>query len=356
MPHPVEDCLTMRALLLLATFMLLPAATPLPTVPVYREFGRWLVACDNTRACIARGFDEITRAQLDLIRPAGESLPTLRLSADTPIDVDAIRLDGKTLPLPAPAWTNKDGAVSTSDAAAVKAFVTAVRDARTITLDAAPPKDEEPRSVPMNGFTAALLLIDAVQGRPGTRTPLIAAQGPDVPPIVPPPAPPLPPAPAWVPPPSLSQAEAARLARQAGRLRSPGFGSCEVRDPPRVYALDQASTLAIRPCAMAAYQGSSVVAVLDRGSGRERPVKLGLPGVPGGVSGAATDGPDMVDPGFDPATGTLSTSSKGRGLADCGSSEAWVWSAGAFRLKSLNYQGQCGGTEPGDWPALFRTR
>ena len=64
----------------------------------------------------------------------------------------------------------------------------------------------------------------------------------------------------------------------------------------------------------------------------------------------------MVDPEFDPATGILSTTSKGRGLADCGSSESWVWSRGAFRITALNYQDLCGGTAPGDWPPLVRTR
>ena len=103
---------------------------------------------------------------------------------------------------------------------------------------------------------------------------------------------------------------------------------------------------------MAAYQGSSVVAVLPRGGGPDRPVKLALPGLPGG----AASGPDMVDPEFDPTAGTLSSSAKGRGLADCGCSAVWVWSRGAFQLKVLNYQDQCGGTEPGDWPTLFRTR
>ena len=338
----------MRPFLLLAAVTLLPAAAPLPTVPVYRQFGRWLVACENTRACVARGFDEVTRAQLDLTRSAGEAGPTLTLSAADPVDPDAIRLDGKPLPLPAPAWSNKGLSISTSDAPAIEAFVTAVRNGQAITLDTAPPKDEEPRSIPMNGFTAALLLIDAVQGRPGTRTPLIAAKGAEAPP----PAPPLPPAPAWVSPPVLSQAETEHLAKQAGRLRSPAFDTCDVRDPPKVYALDRTSALAIRPCYMAAYQGSSVVGVLSRGGGKERPLKLDLPGLPG----QATDGPDMVDPDFDPATGTLTTVSKGRGLADCGLSEAWIWSGGAFRLKSLNYQDQCGGTEPGDWPPLFRTR
>ena len=331
----------------LACLILLGAAAPLPDAPVYREFGRWLVACDNTRACVARGFDEVTQAQLDLTRSAGEAAPTLSLSAADPIDLDAVRLDGNPLPFPAPAWSSKDGAVSTSDPAAVDAFVAAVRNGHVITLDT-PPKDDPPRAVPLNGFTAALLLIDAVQGRPGTPTSLVAPKGTDTPPS----APSLPLAPTWITPPSLNHTEVERLTRQAARLRSTLFDPCEVREAPKVYALDQTSALAIRPCYMAAYQGSSVVALLGRSGGAERPLKLTLPGLPK----PTTDGPDMVDPEFDPTTGTLFSSSKGRGLADCGSSEAWTWSNGAFQLKSLNYQAQCGGAAPGDWPPLFRSR
>ena len=81
-------------------------------------------------------------------------------------------------------------------------------------------------------------------------------------------------------------------------------------------------------------------------------MQLSLPGVPG----TPIDGPDMVDPEFGPATGTLSTTSKGRELADCGSTEAWTWSMAAFQLRTLAFQDQCGGAEPGDWPTLFRSR
>ncbi len=337
----------MRRIALLAAALLLSAAAPPPAVPVYRQFGRWLVACDNTRACVARGFDEVTRAQLDLVRPAGDARPKLILSADGAFDPAALRLDGKPLPLSAPAWSKATDGVSTDDPAAVDAFVAAARNAHAITLDPPPPNGAD-WSIPLDGFTAALLLVDAVQNRPGTPTALVAARGP----AAPPPAPPVPPAPRPTRPPPLTGPEQADLVRRAGRLRSPAFDPCTVREPPSVFALDAANALAIRPCYMAAYQGSSVVAVLPRNGGPDRPLKLPLPGVPG----HATDGPDMVDPDFDPATGTLSTASKGRGLADCGSSESWVWSDGAFRLKALGYQEQCGGTAPGDWPTLFRTR
>ena len=75
-----------RLTILLLALVLLPAAAPPPPVPVYRRFGRWLVACDNTRACVARGFDETTRAQLQLTRAAGNARPMLTLFAENAID------------------------------------------------------------------------------------------------------------------------------------------------------------------------------------------------------------------------------------------------------------------------------
>ena len=338
----------MRNLLLLATLVLLAAAAPIPAVPIYREFGRWLVACDNTRACVARGFDETTRAELDLTRAAGNSPASLAFSAENPISVEEMRMDGKPIALAVPPWSGKGGAPSTDDAAAIAAFIAAARSGHVVTLDATTSTDDLPRTVPLDGFSAALLLVDAVQGRPGTPTALIAAKGN----AVPPPAPPLPAAPKWTPTQPLTPVEARRLRQQAAHLPSPSFDPCEVKDPPDVYPLDATHALAIRPCYLAAYQGSSVVAVLLRGGGPALPVKLALPGLPQDAS----DGPDMVDPSFDPATGALSSTSKGRGLADCGSNETWVWSSGGFRLKALDYQGMCGGTEPGDWPTLYRTK
>ena len=338
----------MRPVLLLAILVLLAAAAPLPAVSAYREFGRWFVACDNTRACNARGFDEATRAQLDLTRKAGDAPATLVFTAETPILAGELRLDGAPIAFPIPAWASKDGALSTTNPSAGAAFIAAARNGHTITLDVATAADGRPRTVPLDGFAAALLMVDAVQGRPGTRMALVATKGEAVTPR----APPLPRAPRWAVPPALTQAEAQRLMQQARNLPSQPFDACDAQDPPRIHPLDAANALAIRPCHLAAYQEAFVVAVLPRAGGPARPATHALPDVPQLGAGRG----DMVDAEFDPATGRLFSTSKGRGLADCGSSEVWVWSGGSFRLTSLNFQGMCCGTAPGDWPPLYRTR
>lgn len=233
--------LALLALHLLPAAAPLPAA-PLPEVPVYRTFGRWFIACDNTRACVARGFAESTRAQLELSRKAGTSPATLALSAECRIVAGEIRLDGAPVAFLSPAWSMTGGALTTKDPASIAAFISAARDARNLTLEKDSPKDKLPLSVPLDGFTAALLLVDAVQGRPGTPTALIAAKGT----AAPPPAPPLPPAPRWVVPPALTRVERQRLMQQAGHLPSEFFDTCNVADPPQVYAIDAVDALAMR--------------------------------------------------------------------------------------------------------------
>ena len=331
---------------------MLPAAAP--PVPLYRSFGRWFVACDNTRSCEARGFDEVTRADLRVRRAAGPAPAILVLAADTALDRDALRLDGVALDLGRPAWTTVSQSqsewpgLSISNPRAVAAFVAAASPAHALTLDPDPsPSDDRPWRIPLDGFKAALLLIDAVQGRPGTPTALIAATGPN--PV--PSAPPLPAAPRWVRPTPLTDAESRRVIARAARLRPPDDDSCSVSDPASVDALDATHAIAIRPCHRAAYQASSLVEIFPRRGGEPAPVSLPVPALPPGG-----DGPEMTEPSFDLQTGQLAVTAKGRGLADCGFSATWTWSGGAFRLISLVYQDACGGAGPGDWPVLFRTR
>ena len=124
--------------MLIAAATLLGAATPLPPVPVYRQFGRWLAACDNTHACVAKGFDEVTRAELDLTRMAGDAKPSLTLSAEAPIDAAALRLANKPLALSASARETPDGVLSTSDLPPAMPlwppFATATRSLSTLRL------------------------------------------------------------------------------------------------------------------------------------------------------------------------------------------------------------------------------
>lgn len=62
----------------------------------------------------------------------------------------------------------------------------------------------------------------------------------------------------------------------------------------------------------------------------------------------------LVGAAFDPATLTLTSFYKGRGLADCGTSGIWVWDQYAFRLEAFHAQSECDGTiEPDDFPQVW---
>lgn len=341
----------MRAAALLS--LSLVAAAPAPSVPVYRTFGRWLVSCDNTRSCEARGFGEGSRTDLRLLRAAGDARASLMLSAaETPLDPAAIHIDGATVALPA--WIagagdpNNPAALSTDDPAALAAFIAAARNGHVLQLG---PPGPDVDTVPLDGFTAALLLVDAVQGRPGTPTALVAPAGDGTVP----PAPRLPDPPAWQAAPPLTAAEKRTLPARARALPSPADSPCDETEAPEVDPLDATRAIAIRLCERFAYQSGSLVYVLPRrGTGPAVPVVLQLPGLPKDLS--SPDGPEMVEPTFDPATGRLSMAAKGRGLADCGQAATWVWSDGRFQLISASYQDQCGGSAPGDWPTLYRTK
>lgn len=59
---------------------------------------------------------------------------------------------------------------------------------------------------------------------------------------------------------------------------------------------------------------------------------------------APDDPTDMLtEPDFEPATGTLSTFAKGRGLGDCGLTARWIWDGDTFKLSALRPQ----------WPVDF---
>jgi hypothetical protein len=47
-----------------------PAGSGLPTVPLYAQFGDWLIACDNGRRCEARGLGPVAPKSASAATPA----------------------------------------------------------------------------------------------------------------------------------------------------------------------------------------------------------------------------------------------------------------------------------------------
>jgi len=339
-----------RLLFILAALftLALPAATPAHAVdvPHYAAFHAWFVACDNLRSCEARGFDGAAHeADLRLLRAAGDAPAELRLTVPGDVALAGLVLDGTPLPT-SPAWsvTRQDGetTMATQDAAAVAVFLQRARTGHRLSFGAGP------EGVPLDGLTAALMRIDDVQGREGTSTALLAPRGPGSPPE--PPA--LPPRVRWSAPVGLASSQAQSLARTVRHAQAAALAkaSCTPRpdEPDEAFALDAKRALVILPCGFGAYQGDALVFIVTRADGRADRFAPRLPTLADPVR-------TLVNAGFDPETGTLSMSARGRGMADCGMMAEWVWADGGFVLVSMARQDACGGAEPGDWPILFRT-
>ncbi|WP_423381928.1 DUF1176 domain-containing protein [Burkholderia sp. LMG 32019] len=325
-----------------------------PSTPSYDTYKSWLVACDNGLTCEAKGLANggETGADLRFIRAAGPNgTLTVRLSVatDTSINLDDLRVDDAPLRLDDSAWRakldNGIATLSTTRPAAVAAFVSRLRNGTKLQFG-----EDASAYVPLDGMVAALLRVDDRQGRIGGTTALIR-KGP-APASQVTPAPPLPVVPERKIASQLSDQEEERLIARAKRIRD--ASSCEENASQYLhetaYALDKSKALVFLPCIMGAYQGSSDVFIAPRiGGGKPEPVKLPIP------EGGFSD-PSLTEPYFDPATGTLSTFGKGRGLADCGYQASWIWDGHAFRMSAESQQKTCGGVQGGDWPTLYRSR
>lgn len=336
----------MRTLIVsaLLAFSALPAAagTAKPAWPAYRAFGDWVVACDNTGACEARGGSDAAEAlRVSLHREAGAgAAPTLAIGGLARRAPRALRFDGAALPLDPRDWRVDGDTLRTDRPRAVRAFVDAARRARAVDADGA--------TGSLEGFNAALLFLDDAQGRVGTAEALIARGTRDGSAVPPPRRPPQVVARPW----HGAQPDAEDTARYLGRLPAPLREGCTgAPGLEEMYALDEDEVLVLLPCELYAYQASALVLRGPRRAPeRAAPVRLVLDPVKGEREAASA----VLNAAFDPATATLHAYSKGRGLYDCGETHVWVYDGREFQLVAHARLDRCQGGEPGDFPLLWR--
>jgi hypothetical protein len=332
--------------------------------PVYREIKQWVVACDNTRACVAKFVLDETGARpsdadpgyLEVIRaPGPQGAPKLVLQGDTHApDPSQFRLDGKPITGSFP-WRRDDGEATDSLTGpdAVR-FIQAIRDGSLLSY--APAK--EAPWVSLSGMIAALLAMDDAQGRVGGVTAL-AKPGPATASAVPPAAP-LPvvrAAPARRPLANAKAFAAAVRKSQKALLAKHDICTPEQASEDEAYALNDAEALVILGCYQAAYQSSALVLRAPR-TAPEKARQVIFPPQPtvDPKAVAAQDG-EYVGASWDPKRAAFSESAKGRGLADCGESSTWVFDGKDFHLAQFNSLTRCGGgPAAGDWPTLYRAK
>ncbi|AJP71292.1 DUF1176 domain-containing protein [Sphingomonas hengshuiensis] len=326
-------------------------------VQSYDSYQSWLVACDNTLRCVAKGFaDASDGAEIRIERDAGGSGAVVAtISSATVFAPSDIRIDGAPAGLTGAAWAytrSEDGSsVTSSDLAAIHALVQKLRGAKRVTLGGIA---EDDAAIPLAGFSAAMLRLDDRQGRIGGVTALLNRGS--RPASVVPPAPPLPRIARHPVVARLDPGEEARLIALVRADQKALFAKEECQDTPQqpeAHALDGAQALVLIPCIMGAYQGSSLAFIAQRGSGRAQ--RLVAPMPYRGNDPDRADADYFTEGSFDPESGTLSMAARGRAHADCGVSASWIWDGRAFRLSEMALQQACGGIEPGDWPTLFRS-
>lgn len=352
---------------LLPLLLLCVSAGASAATPIYRQFKDWVVACDNTVRCEARGANEISPLMLRLIAEAGPAGGlSLALESGVPIDVASMRVDGKPLALDTRHWTlspEQDGmqTLDSRDPERVRALLKALRNAHELTFG----DGEDQRGVPLDGLSAALLLIDEAQGRLGTVTALLRGGGQPASRV--PAAPALPPAvkPAPAMPPldddtrqrlidGVRRAQSALLEKEECHVAMEGDHTDNAFDV--AVALTPREALVLLECWRGAYQSTH----LAFRTPMERPAEARRLVLPLPMARSPDDGGQVAWDAFTNAdysndSSTLHHFAKGRGLADCGDSASWVFDGRDFHLTEWRYLGSCRGGEPGDWPALWRS-
>lgn len=327
-----------------------------PTVPAYREFKDWIVGCDNQRTCVAKSAleDESDADTLKFRREAGASgALTASITSENKIDVASFRLDGKPL-MPGLHWNR-----GAADGSAYKlAGDGPLRLARGLARGSAlqTSRDAGMPAVSLHGLAAALLFIDDVQGRIGNET-AVLHPGPASASAVPA-APALPVLYAAPKPPPLPDGQAfARAVRASHAVLLKQHCDPDLTDfsADTAQPLTRTDALVLLTCWVGAYQSSELVLRVPRHEPAKAELAI-LPPPPGAPALDLDDDPAVLtEADYSPADATLSTSAKGRGMADCGVAAQWVFDGRSFQPASFDYQNRCSG-EPGDWPMLYRTR
>ncbi|MCE7932272.1 MAG: DUF1176 domain-containing protein, partial [Xanthomonadales bacterium PRO6] len=149
-------------------------------------------------------------------------------------------------------------------------------------------------------------------------------------------------------------------ARRLGKLvrETLEADTCEEPDADRgqadsAWALADGRTLVQLGCYAGAYNFGSSWFLLAQG---QSPQRIAFP-VPAedGSGRMATTG-ELVNAGYDAASGTLGMFSKGRGIGDCGASGEWTWDGQRFQLLEYRSMGDCQGVTMDFWPQLWRTQ
>ena len=332
----------------MAILTLIAASLVVAPVPKEAQFGDWTVACDNGRHCEALALPPedgsedwtfyVARDARPLAAPSIEANPAFGewQGEQRPV---RLTIDGRRTEF----GFDKEGRL-VGDGIAMLAAIAAAKRVKVVDL-----KGMELGTVRTAGASAALRWIDDRQKRAGTVTAIVARGKLSASKVPPPPALPriVQPQASSKLPKNLSPADIKAIQGLAADYCNP-----ELADP-RTYRLDSRHTVGVVGCMLGAYQGASLIVVIDE-NGKWRPAEIEQPEPPHEYS-EPFDAYFLTAGDYDPEDRTLWMAAKGRGLADCGSSASWVWDGKMFRLASYHSLGVCRGAPPGTWFSRWQT-
>lgn len=349
----------------LSTAIVLLFASASVNAQSYTAIKDWIGGCDNTRHCVALGMSKedadsyaVMHVERDGAADAGISKITLRvdhaLSRELFWVVDAD--DARLLEFADHHLQEAAGGegidIVIEDAKEIATVMAALRKASTLTLigDGGPVG-----TISLSGASAVMLWIDEQQQRLGTTTALVRRGDRQPSTIVAPP----PPARISVQPPKATAINEKALQALSTSVRAGlDADSCEELNPDSPMAdsawqLSDGHTLVQLTCFSGAYNYGSRW-FLVAADGKASALSFPSPSIeqPGKLVGEV----DVINADFDPATGTVSSFSKGRGIGDCGSLGNWIFDGKGFVLTQFTLMNECRGVGSDLWPELWRSR
>lgn len=305
-------------------------------------------------------------ARIEVLRPV-EARSHLVLVTEPALDPGrpvTLALDGQARAVPPGGLLARDApeALTVQHGETLAFLQGAVRGARTLRVEGWGAGGEAIKAeLSLAGLAASLLWLDERQGRVGKPSPLAPIEPPARGPFH---APGQPADPSEIPvrvhlPAREALPEALRDAPPGLLERHAMLGSCS--DPvlagggARVWTarLDPWSTLYGVTCWTAAYNQGDRLYLVRNGDFRGlQPLSFAEPD---GVDG--WDAADvLVNPGYDPGTGTLQSFNKGRGVGDCGTVGTWAWTGSRFSLREYRSEPGCNGRPQEAWPVIYRSK
>ncbi len=316
--------------------MLALAAAPLPAPSSPRpgelkSFKDWAVACDNGNSCslasLAPAGGATPDATMNLVRDAGpEGGLRIILSAIGDGAVPAgLSIDGK----PVGDAFKPTARGATLDGPGAMAVAALLGNSKALAVTDAGGK--RIATLSLSGLAAALRHIDTAQGRDGGVTALVAKGAK--------PAGAVPAAP--ILPIIIAMRPAGQAARPTAQQITALARSAKCNVDPTIpgkadsFALGAGMALVLVRCISAVYNVSSAVFVID--NGKPRPARFDAPS----GFGQASIVPMVINAQY--KAGTLTSYAKARGLADCGTSQSFVWDGTKFRLSAQSEMADCRG-------------